>query len=91
MAVVQGVPLSLTSAEVQLLRVFAERPNRVLSRELILEFVDGDASDAFDRAVDVRVSRLRQKLGDDPRAPGLLKTVRGLGYMLSIDGSGGDL
>lgn len=87
----RGVPLALTSAEVQLLRVFAERPNRVLSREQILEFVDGDAADAFDRAVDVRVSRLRQKLGDDPRAPTLLKTVRGLGYLLSIDGNGGDL
>lgn len=86
----RGLPIALSPAEVQLLRVFAERPNRVLSREQILEFVDGDAADAFDRAVDVRVSRLRQKLGDDPRAPSLLKTVRGLGYMLSVDNGGGE-
>ncbi len=82
----RGKSLSLTTSEVRLLRVVVERPNRVLSREQILEFVDGDASDAFDRAVDVRISRLRQKLGDDPRAPTLLKTVRGIGYMFSTGG-----
>jgi two-component system, OmpR family, response regulator len=82
-----GTPLSLTAAEVRLLGVFAERPNRVLSREQIIDLIagaGGDPGDAFDRAVDVRISRLRQKLGDDPRSPKLLKTIRGMGYMLSV-------
>jgi two-component system, OmpR family, response regulator len=82
-----GSPLALTAAEIRLLGAFAEHPNRVLSREQILDLVagaSGDQGDAFDRAVDVRISRLRQKLGDDPRAPKLLKTIRGMGYMLSV-------
>lgn len=86
-ATLDGAPLALTAYEHQLLRAFAERPGRVLSREQLLEIVKGDASEVFDRAIDVRVSRLRQKLGDDPKNPRLLKTVRGLGYMLVVDGA----
>lgn len=75
--------LALTTYEFGLLRALAERAGRVLSREQLLELVQGSADEAFDRSIDVHVSRLRQKLGDDPRNPRLLKTIRGVGYMLS--------
>jgi DNA-binding response OmpR family regulator len=78
-----GAPLVLTTFEFALLRALAERVGRVLSREQLLELVHGSADDAFDRSIDVHVSRLRQKLGDDPRQPRLLKTVRGVGYVLT--------
>jgi DNA-binding response OmpR family regulator len=76
-------PLPLTTIEFALLRVLAERAGRVLSREQLLELVHGSSDDAFDRSIDVHVSRLRHKLGDDPRNPRLLKTVRGVGYVLT--------
>ena len=50
-----------------------------------MELAKGSADDAFDRSIDVHVSRLRQKLGDDPRHPRLIKTVRGAGYLLAGD------
>lgn len=78
-----GKPLALTTYEFQLLRALAERAGRVLGREQLMELVRGTADEAFDRSIDVHVSRLRQKLGDDPRQPRLLKTVRGVGYVLS--------
>ncbi len=80
-----GKPLALTTFEFTLLRVLAERAGRVLAREQILELVHGSAEEAFDRSIDVHVSRLRHKLGDDPRHPRLLRTIRGAGYMLSPD------
>ena len=76
-------PLTLTSYEFALLRVFAEHPGRVLSRERLLELAKGNADEAFDRSIDVRISRLRHKLGDDSRHPVMLKTIRGSGYMLT--------
>jgi DNA-binding response OmpR family regulator len=82
-ATLDGETLPLTSYEFALLRVFAEHPGRVLSRERLLELAKGNADDAFDRSIDVRVSRLRQKLGDDSRQPRLLKTIRGSGYVLT--------
>jgi DNA-binding response OmpR family regulator len=81
-ATLDGHELALTTFEFGLLRVLAERAGRVLSREQLLELVHGSAEQAFDRSIDVHVSRLRQKLGDDPRAPRRLKTVRGVGYVL---------
>lgn len=75
-----GRPLELTSYEFAILRVLAEREGRVLSREQILELVKGTCDDAFDRSIDVRISRIRQKLGDEH---GLIRTVRGAGYMLA--------
>jgi DNA-binding response OmpR family regulator len=75
--------LALTTFEFDLLRALAERPGRVLSREQLLEMLHGTADTAFDRSIDVHVSRLRAKLGDDPRQPKLLKTVRGAGYVLA--------
>ncbi len=77
--------LMLTTYEFDLLRALALRAGRVLSREQLIELVRGSADQAFDRSIDVHVSRLRQKLGDDPRSPRMLKTIRGIGYMLTID------
>jgi DNA-binding response OmpR family regulator len=83
----RGKPLALTTFEFGLLRVLSERAGRVLSREQLLELVHGSSEDAFDRSIDVHVCRLRHKLGDDPRSPRLLKTVRGVGYVLVPDES----
>jgi DNA-binding response OmpR family regulator len=82
----RGKTLGLTTFEFALLRALAERAGHVLSRERLLEIVHGTADEAFDRSIDVHVSRLRHKLGDDPRSPRLLKTVRGVGYVLAPDG-----
>jgi DNA-binding response OmpR family regulator len=84
-ATLKGAPLMLTTFEFALLRVLAERAGRVLSREQLLELLHGNAEESFDRSIDVHVSRLRQKIGDDPRNPRRLKTVRGVGYMLTPD------
>ncbi len=84
-ASLDGQPLALTGYEFAMLRALAENAGRVLSRERLMLLVKGNAEDAFDRSVDVQISRLRQKLGDDPRNPTLLKTVRGSGYMLAKD------
>lgn len=82
-ATLRGARLALTTHEFSLLRALAQRAGHVLSREQLLELTQGTSSDAFDRSIDVHVSRLRAKLGDDPRNPQLLKTIRGLGYLLS--------
>jgi DNA-binding response OmpR family regulator len=82
-ASLDGRALHLTSYEFSLLRVFAENRGRVLGRELLLELAKGNAEEAFDRSIDVRISRLRHKLGDDSKHPALLKTVRGSGYVLT--------
>jgi DNA-binding response OmpR family regulator len=81
-ATLGGKPLGLTTTEFVLLRVLAERAGRVLTREQLLDLTKGSSEEAFDRSIDAHVSRLRHKLGDDPRQPRLLKTVRGAGYML---------
>jgi two-component system OmpR family response regulator len=77
----QGMVVPLSNAEFRLLWVFLERPRRVLSREQLLDAARGRSIEAFDRSIDLLVSRLRQKLGDDPKAPRLIKTVRGEGYL----------
>ena len=75
-----GKPLELTAAEFELLTLFVRNRDRALSRDRILEATRGLDWEAYDRSVDVLVSRLRQKLGDDPRQPRFVKTVRGHGY-----------
>jgi DNA-binding response OmpR family regulator len=75
-----GGALQLTTAEFELLRLLVKSRGRVLTRERILEATRGLDWEAFDRSVDVLVSRLRQKLGDDPRRPTFIRTVRGVGY-----------
>ena len=82
-ATLAGQSLGLTTAEFILLRVLAERAGRVLSREQLLDLTKGSSEEAFDRSIDAHISRLRHKLGDDPRQPRLLKTIRGAGYMLT--------
>ncbi len=79
-----GLVVPLSNAEFRLLWVFLERPRRVLSREQLLDAARGRTIEAFDRSIDLLVSRLRQKLGDDPRAPRLIKTVRGEGYLFDV-------
>jgi DNA-binding response OmpR family regulator len=85
-AVLDGRELPLTGYEFDLLRALAERAGRILSREQLMEMAKGSAEEAFDRSIDVHVSRLRQKLGDDPKKPRLIKTVRGAGYLLAGEG-----
>ncbi len=82
-ATYRGEALLLTSYEFSLLKALAERAGRVLSREQLMEIAKGTAEESFDRSIDVHVSRLRHKLGDDPKRPRLLKTVRGSGYVLA--------
>ena len=78
-----GVVVALSGAEFRLLKVFLDHPNRVLNRDQLLELTQGRESDPFDRSVDIQISRLRQKLGDDARTPAIIKTVRNEGYVLS--------
>lgn len=82
-ASLDGQTLALTTYEFALLQALAARPGQVLSRESLVDMVRGSAEEAFDRSVDVHVSHLRAKLGDDPRRPRIIKTVRGAGYMLA--------
>jgi len=79
----QGVVVVLSAAEFRLLKVFLEHPNRVLNRDQLLNLTRGRDADPFDRSMDLQVSRLRQKLREDARAPQLIKTVRNEGYVLA--------
>ncbi len=78
-----GVVTPLSGAEYRLLRVFLSHPNRVLNRDQLLDLSLGKEADPLDRSIDVQVSRLRHRLGDDPREPRLIKTIRGEGYVLA--------
>jgi DNA-binding response OmpR family regulator len=82
-----GKLIDVTAYEFAILRALAQRPGKVLSREQLLDLAKGSADLSFDRSIDVHVSRLRAKLGDDSRNPRILKTVRGAGYMLAGGGS----
>lgn len=77
------VVVALSGAEFRLLRVLLSYPNRVLSRDQLMDLTVGREADPLDRSVDVQVSRLRQRLGDDAREPVIIKTVRGEGYVLA--------
>ena len=80
-----GEVQSLSFAEAQVLHLFLSAPNRLISREHMLEKLGGTASDNFERAMDVRVSRLRTKLQDDPQNPKIIKTIYGAGYIFIGD------
>jgi DNA-binding response OmpR family regulator len=84
-ATLDGVELPLTTYEFDLLHALAGRAGRVLTREQLVDLVRGSADEAFDRSIDVHVSHLRKKLGDDPRSPRIIKTVRGIGYVFATD------
>lgn len=75
-----GEEVPLTRMEYELLHVLAERPNRPLSRDQILNLTQNRDWDPYDRSVDIRIARLRQKIEDDPGHPRLIRTVRGVGY-----------
>jgi two-component system, OmpR family, response regulator len=75
----------LSGAEYRLLRIFLSHPNRVLNRDQLVDLTQGKDAEPLDRSIDVQVSRLRNRLGDDPREPRLIKTVRGEGYVLAVD------
>ncbi len=77
---VDGRELALTTAEFELLGFFVRNRGRVLTRERIIEGMHGVNWAAYDRSIDVLVSRLRQKLGDDPKRAAFIRTVRGVGY-----------
>lgn len=79
-----GVVTPLSGAEYRLLRIFLSHPNRVLNRDQLVDLTQGKEADPLDRSIDVQVSRLRQRLGDDSREPRLIKTVRGEGYVLAV-------
>jgi two-component system, OmpR family, response regulator len=81
----EGVEVPLTGGEYDLLLALAERPNRVLTRDMLLDLLRGRQAGPFDRAIDVAVSRLRRKLEDDGRRSQLIKTVRGGGYVLAAE------
>jgi len=87
-ATFQGSKLDLTTAEMELLALLLRHRGRVLTRERILEETRGLDWESFDRSVDVLVSRLRQKLRDDPKSPSFIKTIWGHGY--SFVGGGDD-
>ena len=76
-----GQAVDLTSMEFEILTVFTRHPGRVLNRDQILEELNGLDWEPFNRSIDVMISRLRQKLKDDPKHPELIKTVWGTGYM----------
>jgi DNA-binding response OmpR family regulator len=80
---VGGLPVELTALEFDILLALARRPGRVVARETLLALAGRDDVTVSDRTVDVHVSHLRRKLGDDPRSPRLIKTVRGVGYVLA--------
>ena len=77
----EGEEISITSMEYDLLKVFAEHPNRVLNRDQLLEYAHNRDWEPFDRSIDIRIMRLRRKIEEDPGKPQVIKTVRGVGYM----------
>ena len=76
-----GEEIPLTGMEFDLLRVFAEHPNRVLSRDQLLTLTRNREWEPFDRSIDIRIARLRRKIEADPEKPKTIKTVRGAGYI----------
>jgi two-component system OmpR family response regulator len=78
-----GVVVVLSAGEFRLLQLLAESPNRVLSRDRLMDALAGRDAGPFDRTIDVMISRLRRRLGDDARDPELIKTVRSEGYIFS--------
>ena len=80
---VDGAERPLTAHQFALLQALAERPGRVLSRDTLMDLVRGEALEAFDRSIDVHVSRIRAAIEDDPKRPRRLLTVRGAGYVFA--------
>ena len=81
-----GDDIALTAMEFDLLRAFAEHPNRVLSRDQLLTLTRNREWEPFDRSIDIRIARLRRKIEDDPDNPKTIKTIRGSGYIFIPSG-----
>lgn len=81
-----GSVISMTAMEFQLLKVFVENRGRVLSRNQLLDLTHDSNWDAYDRSIDIRISRLRHKIEEDPSEPLLIRTVRGMGYVFDPEG-----
>ena len=79
------VLVDLTSGEFDLLAALIERPNRLMTRDLLLDITKGRQADVFDRSIDITISRLRQKIEEDPKNPQFIKTVRGKGYIFTAE------
>lgn len=77
--------VDLSTGEFDLLVAFAEHPQKVLTRDQLLDLTQGRAEAAFDRSIDMQVSRLRRKVEADHNEPELIKTVRGGGYVLAAE------
>ena len=80
-----GQSIELTTTEFEILRTMVANAGRVISRERLMELARGEDFASFDRSVDVHISHIRKKLGDDPRRPTFVKTVRGVGYTIPRD------
>ena len=80
----EGTIIALSGAEYRLLRVFLDHPQRILSRDQLLNLTQGRDAELFERSIDLLVSRLRQRLREDAREPAYLKTVRSEGYVLTV-------
>jgi two-component system phosphate regulon response regulator OmpR len=78
-----GAEVPLTSGEFDLLAIFARHPGRVLTRDMLMDLTRGRQWEVFDRAIDAQVARLRRKIETDPKAPAIIKSVRGVGYVFS--------
>jgi len=78
-----GLVVALSGAEYRLLKIFLEHPNRILTRDQLLDLTQGRDAEPFDRSIDVQISRLRLRLRDDAKEPAIIKTVRGAGYLLA--------
>lgn len=81
----EGVVVPLSGAEYRLLSVFLAHPQRILSRDQLMELTQGREAEVFDRSIDLAVSRLRQRLRDNARSPQIIKTVRNGGYILATE------
>ncbi len=86
-ASIDGHQVELTTAEFDLLWLLASHAGEILPREKIIESLRGIEYDGLDRSIDMRISKLRQKLGDDPKSPARIKTVRGVGYLFARKGA----
>lgn len=78
-----GADIPLTAMEFELLRVFVEHPNQVLSRDRLLSLTRNRDWEPFDRSIDIRIARLRRKVEEDPENPRVIRTVRGAGYLFA--------
>ena len=82
---VDGEEKIITSYQFVLLLILAERAGRVLSRDALMDLLKGEKLEAFDRSVDVHISRIRAAIEDDPKKPRRILTVRGAGYVFARD------